>query len=208
MRPWIGTVAVMCALAGCSGNGSERAAGTTATECRVTSGEPAQGSATSAAEAPSIKLGPSSQITAAEAAREAPARGGTPLILSGTVYLADCRTPAAGAEIHVWQTDARGVYGPGHGTDNLRCCYLQGTLETDSEGRYMFETIKPGRYHGDPNPPPDHIHMELLYGEGGLLTEIVFADEVDEGISLREEFGPDGKRLVGRFDIVLPADSV
>jgi catechol 1,2-dioxygenase len=212
MRVWIAALALMCSLAACSGDGSESAgtvtsAAPTAADCEPTAGGPAQGTAGSP-EGSSITLGPSPEITAEEAAKEAPHRKGTPLIVSGTVYEADCRTPAAGAVINVWQTDVRGVYGPGHGSDNLRCCYLQGSLETDSEGRYTIETIEPGHYRGEDPPPPAHIHMEVLYGDGGVLTEVFFAGdpylpEEAEGevITLEEESG----RLTARFDIVLPA---
>jgi catechol 1,2-dioxygenase len=213
MRVWIGALALMFWLAACSGNGSESARTVTSpartdAECEATAGGPAQGSAGSP-EGSSIKLGPSAEITAEEAAKEAPHRQGTPLIVSGTVYEADCTTPAAGAVINVWQTDARGVYGPGHGGDNLRCCYLQGTLETDDGGRYTIETIEPGHYRGEDPPPPAHIHMEVLYAGGSVLTEVFFAGDpyLPEGeaegeiLELEEESG----RLTARFDIVLPA---
>jgi len=213
MRVWIAALALMCGLAACSGNGSETA-GTetspaqTAPECEATAGGPAQGTAGNP-DGSSIKLRPSAEITAEEAAKEAPHRKGTPLVVSGTVYEADCRTPASGAVINVWQTDARGGYGPGHGGDNLRCCYLQGSLETDSEGRYTIETIEPGHYRGEDPPPPAHIHMEVLYGDGGLLTEAFFAGDpyLEDGaegevLTLEEDSG----RLTARFDIVLPTE--
>jgi protocatechuate 3,4-dioxygenase beta subunit len=153
-----------------------------------------------------VKLGPGPDITSEEAAAEAPARRGQPLIVSGTVYAADCRTPLAGAVIEAWQTDARGVYGPGHGTDNLRCCYLQGTVKTDADGHYEIKTIRPGHYRGEEPPPPAHIHLNVHHGDGGVFTEVTFADdpyviegEGAEAVRLRKQ----GSRLVGRFDIVL-----
>jgi catechol 1,2-dioxygenase len=219
MRPWLAAVALLGGLAACSGNGAETAGtGTSSGEgppaCETTAGGPIQGTPASGATNSSITLGPSAEITAEEADREAPHREGAPLVLSGTVYEADCETPAAGAVINVWQTDARGVYGPGQGSDDLRCCYLQGALETDSDGGYTIETIKPAHYRGEDPPPPAHIHMEVLYRGGGLLTEVFFAGDPylpdgeleGEVIELREESAAGGKRLTGRFDIVLPAE--
>jgi protocatechuate 3,4-dioxygenase beta subunit len=64
----------------------------------------------------------------------------------------------------------------------------------------------------DDPPPPAHIHFNVYYRDTpGVLTEVVFAGdpyleraEADaEVIKLREETGPEGKRLSGRFDIVL-----
>ena len=214
MRAGILALAVLCGLAACSG-GSESApvastapAGSTSTaaDCEPTAGGSIQGSPSPGAATSSVKLGPSADITEEEAAKEAPAREGKPLILTGTVY-ADCTTPAAGAVINVWQTDARGVYGPGQSSDNLRCCYLQGSVETDAEGRYTIETIEPGHYRGEEPPPPAHIHMEVHHDGGGVLTEVFFAgDPYLEGgepegevIELREESGT----LTGQFDIFL-----
>jgi catechol 1,2-dioxygenase len=218
-------LAASSVLAGCSGTGSDtRRADTpptssassspspTAADCHPTGGGPSQGTALSGTGASSsVKLGPGSAITPEEAAEEAPARRGTPLILTGTVYAGDCRTPLAGAVIEVWQTDARGVYGPGDGTGNLRCCYLQGTLETDSSGRYTIRTIRPGSYSGR----PAHIHLNVHYRNArGVLTEVVFAGDPHrtstepgtEEIRLRREDGPEGKLLRGEFDIVLAAE--
>jgi protocatechuate 3,4-dioxygenase beta subunit len=214
-------LAVTLGLSGCSGGASEtnpaddgastETAGpttTTAADCRPTSGGEAQGSSLESSGVPSfVKLGPGPDITAEEAAAEAPARRGIPLLLRGTVYAADCETPLAGVLIEAWQTDARGVYGPGQGNSELRCCYLQGAVKTDAKGGYEIQTIRPGHYRGEASPPPAHIHLNVHYGEAGVLTEVLFAgdpylpagDSLAEVIRLRKE----GSRLVGRFDIVL-----
>ena len=111
--------------------------------------------------------------------------------------------------INVWQTDARGVYGPPDENGDPRCCYLQGSVETDANGSYTITTIRPGHYRGEGAPPPAHIHMEVHYRGGGLFTEVFFAgDPYLEGepegevIELRNEAGS----LTGRFDIVLSED--
>jgi catechol 1,2-dioxygenase len=219
-------LAVSSALTACSGSGSEKGrsddrsstprvaapSSSMPTDCRLTRGGAAQGSTPESSDVLSfVKLQPGSAITPEEAAAEAPARRGTPLILSGTVYGSDCRTPLPGALIEVWQTDARGVYGPGHGSANARCCYLQGIVKTDSAGRYSIQTIQPGHYRGEETPPPAHIHFNVHYdGTPGVLTEVVFAGDPylmgesgAEVIRLREDSGSEGKRLLGRFDIVL-----
>ena len=111
-----------------------------------------------------VKLGPGPDITPEEAAAEA-RTARTSLMLSGTVYAADCRTPLAGAVIEAWQTDARGVYGPGQAGGELRCCYLQGTVKTDSQGGYRIQTIRPGHCRGETTPPPAHIHLNVSHEE-------------------------------------------
>jgi catechol 1,2-dioxygenase len=157
-------------------------------------------------------LRPGPDVTVAEAAAEAPAREGTSLVIAGTVYADDCRTPLPGAVIQVWQTDARGEYGPGHGTGHLRCCYLLATLRTNSRGGYSIETIRPGHYRGADPPPPAHIHFNVRYRDAlGVSTELDFAgdpylteaDANTEVIELHRETSSDGELLQGSFDIVL-----
>jgi polyisoprenoid-binding protein YceI len=99
------------------------------------------------------------------------------LVIVGTVYDGDC-TPLADAGLNVWQTDANGEYGPGHDTGDMECCYLQGQVRTDENGRYQLNTVRPGHYAGQQPPPPAHIHVEVGHAEaGGLMTEIVFVDD-------------------------------
>lgn len=79
---------------------------------------------------------------------------GEPLIVSGTIYKADGRTPVEGVTLSVYQTDAKGVYTTSGG-DN-RNTRLHGSMRSNGEGKYEFRTIKPGSYPGSRNPA--HIH--------------------------------------------------
>jgi len=189
------------------------APGTTARpDCTVTPGAPAQGTESAPADAPSrLRLGPAAELRGSAEA-DAAARRGQLLLVSGTVYAADCATPLAGATLQVWQTDADGEYGPGHGTNNLRCCYLQGALRTDARGRYELTTIKPGPYKGEAQPPPAHIHFEVSHPDaGGLMTELLFEGDPSltpggQGHVARPTSvaGSDPPLLRASFDIVLP----
>ena len=79
---------------------------------------------------------------------------GEPLIVSGTIYAPDGRTPMEGISLFVYQTDATGVYTTSGG-DN-RNTRLHGSMRSNAEGKYEFRTIKPGSYPGSTNPA--HIH--------------------------------------------------
>jgi len=82
---------------------------------------------------------------------------GEPLIVAGTVYAPDGKTPAPGITVYVYHTDAEGYYRKGaNSSDNPR---IKGTMITNSEGKYEFRTIKPGAYPGGGNPA--HIHYVL-----------------------------------------------
>jgi protocatechuate 3,4-dioxygenase beta subunit len=181
--------------------------------CEPTLGEAAQGTTTEvAADALSTaRLGPVGDVERTAETVAAGWRGGTRLTVSGTVYGADCETPLAGASIQVWQTNAAGEYGPGQGTGGERCCYLGAGLRTDARGRYRFETVKPGHYKGEAQPPPAHIHFEVRHPDAdGLLTELLFEGDPHLGpdppgavVRLAPAPGSGQGALQARFDIVL-----
>lgn len=79
---------------------------------------------------------------------------GQPLIVSGTIYAPDGRTPLEGITLYVYQTDATGRYSTSGG-DN-RNTRIHGQMKTNAQGRYEFRTIRPASYPGTRNPA--HIH--------------------------------------------------
>ncbi|HJX90069.1 MAG TPA: hypothetical protein VJ372_06200 [Pyrinomonadaceae bacterium] len=79
---------------------------------------------------------------------------GEPLIVSGTIYSPDRKTPMEDATLWVYQTDATGIYSTSGG-DN-RFTRIHGQMITRADGRYEFSTIKPASYPG--RNIPAHIH--------------------------------------------------
>ncbi|HSY76348.1 MAG TPA: protocatechuate 3,4-dioxygenase [Bacteroidia bacterium] len=84
---------------------------------------------------------------------------GEPMIISGTVYLPDGKTPAKNAILSVWHTDANGNYikeGGGAGEDHPR---IHGRMKTGPDGKYEFRTIRPGQYPSHTSPAHIHAHI-------------------------------------------------
>jgi protocatechuate 3,4-dioxygenase beta subunit len=168
---------VVMTVSACNGdNGAPSVATQTPTSAGVAVSPPTNSSESCAAqdgpvaESATLTMGPAPGLPATTVVPQ-------PLEIVGAVYNEAC-APVEGASLRVWQTDSDGVYGPGHGTDSLQCCYLQGTVTTDADGRFKLLTTMPGHYQGEDPPPPAHIHVEARHRSGlGARTEIVFADD-------------------------------
>lgn len=97
---------------------------------------------------------------------------GSLLVVRGSVHSAD-GSPAQGIIVYAYQTDARGAYPKGstqHGG-------LRGWAQTDANGRYQLETIRPAAYVG--RDIPQHIHMHVIEPNKGTyyIDDITFDDD-------------------------------
>ena len=107
---------------------------------------------------------------------------GTRLTLTG--YLRDAQgRPIAGAELHVYQTDATGHYRPDNPMDEPHA-RLAGFLRSNSAGKFELHTIRPGGYPklirlGDRDRRiPAHIHLDVIAaGHAERRLQLVFADD-------------------------------
>jgi len=88
----------------------------------------------------------------------------------------DGTKPVVGAAVYVFHTDAKGFYIPGRGDAAAAelSPRLHGGLRTDAEGRYRYETIRPGSYLGI----AAHVHYVVVApGYKPRLFDLQFQDD-------------------------------
>jgi protocatechuate 3,4-dioxygenase beta subunit len=113
-------------------------------------------------------------------------QGESKLLLTGTVYGPDGRTPASGVLLYYYHTNSAGRYehrpaeqrsmppnhlGQTHG-------YIRGWVRTNSNGRYSIYTIRPGTYPS--RDEPAHVHLTVKEPNGlseYYLDDFVFDDD-------------------------------
>jgi protocatechuate 3,4-dioxygenase beta subunit len=87
---------------------------------------------------------------------------GEPLVMRGTIFQEDGKTPAKDVILYVYHTNDHGIYPrttPDDGTPRWRHGTLRGSMKTGEDGRYEFRTIRPARY--PTNSAPAHIHATI-----------------------------------------------
>ncbi len=103
-----------------------------------------------------------------------PVSGDEPMALEGRVTTRDGE-PAPGIVVYAYHTDSGGIYPREDGdTPHGR---LRGWALTDGEGRYRFDTIRPGGYPG--TGIAQHVHMHVLEPGVGTyyIDDVIFDDD-------------------------------
>lgn len=101
---------------------------------------------------------------------------GQKLLVSGTVFQLDGKTPAADVIIYFWQTDNNGYYSTKPGMDKAvnRHGHIRGWVKTNSTGKYAIYTIRPAPYPNDVLPA--HIHLAI---KEPTLPHEYYTDEIN-----------------------------
>lgn len=101
---------------------------------------------------------------------------GIKLIVTGTVFQLDGKTPAPDVIIYYWQTDNEGYYSSKPGMDERvqKHGHIRGWVRTGKNGRYTINTIRPAPYPNDVLPA--HIHLSVK--EPDVVNEY-YTDEIN-----------------------------
>lgn len=136
------------------------------------------------------------------------------LLLTGTVFQSDAKTPAPGIIIYYYQTDQNGKYqhienesrsmpqndlGQTHG-------YIRGWVKSDQNGKYSIYTTRPGTYPS--RTEPAHIHLTIIepnVKEAYYIDNFVFDDDkmltTQTRINMENRGGSGVLRLVQKGDL-------
>lgn len=132
---------------------------------------------------------------------------GQKILLTGTVYEMDTKTPASNVILYYYQTNTNGVYatkeneernmpknklGQTHG-------YIRGWLKTDAEGKYSIYTIKPGSYPSRDEPAHVHVTIKEKKKEPYYIDDFVFDNDPLLTTERRRNLGNRGGSGVIRF---------
>lgn len=107
---------------------------------------------------------------------------GEPMVITGTVYQSDGKTPAADTIMYFYHTDFTGRYSKrGNEPRNSLAWwhgFHRGWLKTDSEGRYQLRTIKPAPYPDRSEPAHIHTNLKSPNQKGCRnIADFVFQDD-------------------------------
>lgn len=109
---------------------------------------------------------------------------GQKLLITGTIYKLDGRTPAPGVILYYYHTDINGVYANKQGLDPgaVRHGYIRGWVKSDANGRYAIYTVRPAPYPNrnfeahihpsikEPNIDKEYYIDEFVFDDDKLLT--------------------------------------
>jgi protocatechuate 3,4-dioxygenase, beta subunit len=107
-------------------------------------------------------------------------QNGQRLLVTGTIFRLDGKTPAPNVILYYYHTDINGVYANKKGLDPkvVRHGYIRGWVKSDSNGKYAIYTVRPTPY---PNTDFEaHIHPSIKepnIDKEYYIDEFVFDDD-------------------------------
>lgn len=111
-------------------------------------------------------------------------QNGQKLLVTGTIYKIDGKTPAPDVILYYYHTDINGVYANKKGLDPrvIRHGYIRGWVKSDAQGKYAIYTVRPAPYPEtnfeahihpsikEPNNINEYYIDEFVFDDDKLLT--------------------------------------
>lgn len=112
------------------------------------------------------------------------AQNGQKILITGTIYKLNGKTPAPGVILYYYHTDINGVYAGKPGLDPrvVRHGYIRGWVKSDTKGKYAIYTVRPAPYPNrnfeahihpsikEPNIDKEYYIDEFVFDDDKLLT--------------------------------------
>ena len=101
------------------------------------------------------------------------------ILIMGTVYQRDGKTPAKDVVLYVYHTDHTGRY-PQKSDEKgwaRRHGYMRGWIRTNDKGEYRFYTSRPGSYPNSSNPAHIHVTVKEPQLNEYYIDDFHFADD-------------------------------
>jgi len=122
------------------------------------------------------------------------------LIITGTIFKADGKTPYQNVILYAYHTDSKGYYSKRGNETGVQKWHgkFHGWCKTDSTGRYIIKTIRPAPYPN--NSIPAHIHSAIKMPDNSMLhiNDFVFTDDP----LVNEKYKSSFERQVGGTGII------
>jgi protocatechuate 3,4-dioxygenase beta subunit len=105
---------------------------------------------------------------------------GQKLLITGTIFKLDGKTPASNVILYYYHTDINGYYANRVGLDQrvARHGYIRGWVKSDENGKYSIYTVRPAPYPNEDMPA--HIHPSIKepnIDKEYYIDEFVFDDD-------------------------------
>ncbi len=115
------------------------------------------------------------------------AQEGQKLLVTGTVYRKDGKTPAPDVIVYYYHTDVSGHYAVQDGLDPRvnRHGYIRGWVKSDQNGHYSIYTVRPAPYPKASEPAHIHPAIKEQGYQAYWLDGLVFDDDKLAGTSYR-----------------------
>lgn len=123
------------------------------------------------------------------------------LYIVGRVLNSDGK-PVQGAEVEIWQADAKGRYNHPSDTAGTPDPDFQGygVVTTDADGGFRFKTIKPSAYQAGDMKRAPHVHFQVTGKYDRMVTQMYFpGDPLNEKDSLFKEAGSARGALIAKM---------